>query len=270
VSTPLFRSEAVAAIDAVDRLDEAMTIVSARSAFALAALLVLIAVALAWAVFGTIPVTVTGHGVFIAGAGTARVVAADDGTIQTVDVAAGDHVVAGDVIARERTAGGDIIAVRSPQNGNVVELVAQATAFVRRGDPIAAIASGGGTLRAVVFVPVASDRHVTTGLTARVAPADIAATSGRAVRAVVAAVAAYPASADRIRSALQDDALAAQFPTATPVREVELDLETTPGGALLWSGAIGAITQPTGGTPCTATILVRSVHPIELVFARNQ
>jgi hypothetical protein len=269
-SEPIFRAEAVAAIDSVDRLDEAITIVSARSGLALTAILVLAAITLLWAVFGTIPVTVAGRGVFVAGSGTAHITAADDGTIQSIDVAVGENAWRGEAIARERTLNGQIVALRAPRDGTVVEITGRATVFVHRGDPVAGVAPTGAQLRAIVFVPVASDRHVEPGMPASVVPADVPQLSGRAVRAEVASVAPYPASADRIRNALADDALAAQFSTAVPVREVELQLLVGADGKLDWRGVFGAKAPPAGGTPCTATIQVQERHPIEIIFSRSQ
>jgi multidrug efflux pump subunit AcrA (membrane-fusion protein) len=262
VHDPIFRAEAVAAIDAVDRLDEAITIVSARSVLALSAILILVS--------GSIPVTVAGRGVFVAGSGTAQVSAPDDGTIQTVDVAVGQTILRGQALARERTPAGQIVALRAPQDGTVVEIAAAATVFVRRGDPIASVAPAGSALRAVVFVPVDTDRHVETGMSASIVPADVPALGGRAVRAQVVSVAPYPASVERIHNALQDDALAAQFSAAVPVREVQLELQRRPDGSLRWNGVVGAASPPAGGTPCTATIEVQQRHPIEIIFSRSQ
>jgi multidrug efflux pump subunit AcrA (membrane-fusion protein) len=267
---PIFRAEAVAAIDSVDRLDEAITIVSARSGLALTAILVLVAIALLWAIFGRIPVTVAGRGVFVAGSGTAHITAVDDGTIQSIDVAVGENVQPGEAIARERTQSGQIVALRAPRAGMVVEIAGRTTVFVHRGDPVASIAPSGAQLRAIVFVPVATDRHVDPGMPASVVPADVPQLSGRAVRAEVASVAPYPASADRIRNALQNDALAAQFSSAVPVREVQLQLLAGSDGNLVWRGIFGAKAPPAGGTPCTATIQVRERHPIEIIFSRSE
>lgn len=267
---PIFRAEAVAAIDSVDRLDEAITIVSARSGLALTAILVLAGVGVLWAIFGTIPVTITGRGVFVAGAGTAHITATDDGTIQSIDVAVGQSVLAGQAIARERTLGGQIVALRAPRAGSVVEIAGRPTVFVHRGDPVASVAPSGAQLRAIVFVPVATDRHVEPGMAASVVPADVPELSGRAVQAEVASVAPYPASADRIRNALQDDALAAQFSASVPVREVQLQLLVGSDGNLIWRGLFGAKASPAGGTPCTATIAVRERHPIEIIFSRSE
>jgi hypothetical protein len=105
---------------------------------------------------------------------------------------------------------------------------------------------------------------------ANVIPADVPSLSGRAVRAEVASVAPYPASPERIRAALQDDALAAQFAAAVPVREVQLKLLTAPDGKLVWQGFFGATAPPAGGTPCTAIVQVRQRHPIEIIFSRSQ
>jgi hypothetical protein len=266
---PLFRSEAVAAIDSVDRLDEAITIVSARSTLALAAILVMLAIAVVWAIFGTIPMTIEGRGVILAGSGIAQVIVTQDGTIATVEVAVGDTVVAGEAIARERTSSGKIVALRASRPGSVVEITRAAGVFVRSGDSVASVASAAG-LRAVVFVPVASDRRVEEGMTASVVPVDVPGLGGRGVRAQVVGVAPYPASAERIRSALQNDALAAQFASAEPVREVQLALQENPDGTLVWTG-LGSATAPVAaGTPCTATIQVQERHPIDIVFSRNQ
>ena len=260
----------MAAIDAVDRLDEAITIVSARSGLALMALLGLIAIALLWGLFGTIPVTVAGRGAFVAGAGTAHVTTADDGTIERMNVAVGDSVRTGEAIATQRTPNGKVVPLRAPRGGTVIEIAAPATTFVHRGQIVASVAPIGAQLHAIVFVPVDTDRHVEAGMTASVTPADVPEFSGRAVRAEVASVAPYPASADRIRNALQDDALVAQFSSAAPVREVQLKLLVGTDGKLVWQGLFGAKAAPTGGTPCTATIQVRERHPIEIIFSRSQ
>lgn len=269
-SEPIFRAEAVAAIDAVDRLDEAITIVSARSGIALTALLGLIAIALSWGFFGTIPVTVAGRGAFVSGSGAAHITAVDDGTIERIDVAVGDSVRVGQAIASERTPIGKIVALRAPRGGTVIEIAAPPTTFVHRGETVASVAPSGAELRAIVFVPVDTDRHVEPGMPASVTAADVPEFSGRAVRAEVANVAPYPASASRIRNALQDEALVAQFSAAVPVREVQLKLLAGSDGKLIWQGLFGAKAPPVGGTPCTATIQVRERHPIEIIFSRSQ
>jgi HlyD family secretion protein len=257
MNEPLFRSEAVAAIDSADRLDEAITIVSARSALALAAILVLVAIGVLWACLGTIPVTVEGRGVLVTGNGTAHISAIADGTIERVSIAVGDSVHRGEPIVRERTQYG-VLALRAPIAGTVIEITRQGSGFVHGGDVVASVAPP-GPMDAIIFVPVASERHVEVGMDASVVPADVPQLGGRGVRAQVVSVAPYPASADRIRNALQDDALAAQFSPEVAVREVRLELQQEgPGEALA------------GGTPCTATIRVHEMHPIELLFARSQ
>jgi hypothetical protein len=90
------------------------------------------------------------------------------------------------------------------------------------------------------------------------------------VRPRVLAVAGYPATATRIRNALQDDALAAQFSAAVPVREITLSLERDAEGGLVWNGLLGAGPVPAGGTPALARIVVRERHPLEIVFSESQ
>jgi hypothetical protein len=257
-------------MDSVARLDEAITIVSARSAVALAVLIVLVGAALAWGVFGSIPIVVEAHGVFVSGAGAAHIGAADDGTIEMVEASVGEAVKRGQAIARERVVSGQIVALRAPRDGTVIEIVGSSSLFVHRGDVIASIVPAGEPLHAVVFVPVAIDRRVEPGMAATIVPADTPSLGGRSVRAKVAAVAGYPATAARIRNALQDDALAAQFSAAEPVREITLALDRNADGSLAWNGLLGPGPVPAGGTPALARIIVRERHPLEIVFSESQ
>ena len=262
----LFREEAISAIDSVEKFDEAIGVVSSHSVLALAIIGGLLLLLIGWSVFGRIPVGLQGRGVIVAGSGIAPVVAAAEGTIIELPAHVGDTIPLGAAVARMRTTAGDIVALRAPVAGVLAQRSPQVGSFVRQGDAIATIEPAGANPTAVVFVPVETDRRVTVGLPVRLSPADARPDVFGFLRGHVTYAAPFPASADRIRAALQTDAVAAGFSPDIPMREVHIALDVDANGNLIWSGLQNAGRTLSPGMPCYATIVVEERPPISFVL----
>lgn len=266
----LFREKAVSSIDSVERFDEAIEIVSARSIFALGAIGVLLLLVSIWALFGRVPVGLQGRGVIVAGSGIQPVVSNAEGTLIALPGRVGDIVTQGSAVARLRTTGGDIIALRAPAAGRLAQRSPQIGSFVRSGDVVATVEPAGASPIAVIFVPVETDRRVALGMPVRLSPADARPDVFGFLRGHVIYAAPFPASADRIRAALQNDAVTATFSPDVPMREVHIALDVDPRGQLIWSGLRNAGRTLSPGTPCTATIVVEQRAPITFVLPQSQ
>ena len=266
----LFRERAVSAIDSVERFDEAIEIVSARSIIALASLGLLLFFVMVWSVFGRVPVGLQGRGVIVSGSGIAPVVASADGTLIDLPGRVGDDVARGAAVARMRTTAGDVIALRAPASGRLAQRSPLIGSFVRSGDAIATVEPVGAAPSAVVFVPVETDRHVAVGMPVRLSPADARPDVFGFLRGHVIYAAPFPATPDRIRAALQNDAVASNFLPSVPVREVHIALDIDQRGNLIWSGLQNARRTLSPGTPCYATIVVEQRAPISFVLPQTQ
>jgi hypothetical protein len=266
----LFRQKAVASIDSVERFDEAIVIVSSRSMFALGAIGVVILLIALWAVFGRVPVGLQGRGIVVAGSGIQPVVAVADGTLIALPGRVGDMVTQGAAIARLRTTSGDIVALRAPAAGKLAQRSAQMGSFIRSGDLVATVEPAGASPVAVIFVPVETDRRVAIGMPVRLSPADARPDVFGFLRGHVTYAAPFPASADRIKAALQNDAVAATFSADVPVREVHVALDVDRRGQLVWSGLRNAGRTLTPGTPCSATIVVEERAPVTFLLPQTQ
>jgi hypothetical protein len=265
----LFREEAISAIDSVEKFDEAIAVVSSHSVLALAIIGGLLFLLIGWSIFGRIPVGLQGRGVIVAGSGIAPVVAASEGTIIELPAHVGDTVPLGAAVARMRTTTGDIVALRAPVSGVLAQRSPQVGSFVRQGDAVATIEPAGASPTAVVFVPVETDRRVTVGLPVRLSPADARPDVFGFLRGHVIYAAPFPASADRIRAALQTDAVAAGFSPDVPMREVHIALDVDANGNLIWSGLQNAGRTLSPGMPCYATIVVEDRPPISFVLPQT-
>ena len=157
-----------------------------------------------------------------------------------------------------RTTGGDIVALRAPVTGRLAQRSPQFGSFLRAGDPVATIEPAGASPTAIVFVPVDTDRRVAAGMPVRLSPADARPDVFGFLRGHVTYAAPFPASADRIKAALQNDAVAAGFSPEVPLREVHIALDVDADGNLIWSGLQNAGRTFRRGRPATPRSLSKS------------
>jgi hypothetical protein len=266
----LFREKAISSIDSVERFDEAIDIVSSRGVLALGAIGLLLFFVMVWAIFGRVPIGLEGRGVIVPGSGVQLVVATADGTLIELPGQVGDVVPEGAAVARMRTTSGDIVALRSPAGGKLAQRSPALGSFVRAGDAVATIEPVGAAAAAVVFVPVETDRRVAVGMPVRLSPADARPDVFGFLRGHVTYAAPFPASSDRIKAAIQNDAVASSFSPEVPVREVHVALDVDAQGNLIWSGLQNAHRALSPGTPCDATIVVEQRAPIGFVLPQTQ
>ncbi len=96
----VFRKVSIERLSSPEQLDQLMQVTTPRSWVALFALCGLLAAAVFWGVFGTIPTRVQGMGVLIKTGGVYDVVPLSSGQITDISVRTGDLVREGQVIAR--------------------------------------------------------------------------------------------------------------------------------------------------------------------------
>jgi HlyD family secretion protein len=99
MSRPMFRQESLDQASSPDELDRLYTLIPFRAWVPLGCLAVVLAVALVWAVFGSIPDTVEGAGVLVNPGRVRGLQSAYGGQVVELRVRAGQVVAAGDVLA---------------------------------------------------------------------------------------------------------------------------------------------------------------------------
>lgn len=94
-----YRQAALDRLSNPDQLDQLLEVTRPRAWVALIGVWLLIGVALAWSVFGRLPVTITGTGILLSAAGLREVEAQGSGVVRTLAVRTGDLIQAGALIA---------------------------------------------------------------------------------------------------------------------------------------------------------------------------
>ncbi|MHB8157173.1 MAG: NHLP bacteriocin system secretion protein [Desulfocucumaceae bacterium] len=96
----LFRKVSLDKLSSPEQLDKLITVTTPKAWLSLLAIGFILAAAVVWGVFGSIPTKISGQGILIKGGGIFNVVHSAIGQITDIRVAAGDRVKAGDVVAR--------------------------------------------------------------------------------------------------------------------------------------------------------------------------
>lgn len=100
MSNPLYRKQALRRFSSPERTDHLLQITGNWAWLALVALIAVIASALAWSIFATVPTNVTGSGIVLLDMeGTSAVVAKEAGALTEIVAPPGTYVRKGDVIA---------------------------------------------------------------------------------------------------------------------------------------------------------------------------
>src|SRR5262245_20043302 len=163
VQQTVFREQALERLSSPEQLDQVMQVTPLRGWLALLALAGLLAAAVMWGVFGSIPIEVNAQGLLLSQQGIRRLVAPSDGGV-TAHLRGGDVAHKGDAVVRLRDANGQEVDVASEQDGIVVETYVHTGYPVQAGSPVANIEPSAGGLEAVLMVPATDAKNIQPGM----------------------------------------------------------------------------------------------------------
>lgn len=263
-----FRHNALRRISSPEQLDQMLRVTLPRRWLGLVALLLLIAATVVWSAVATVPTTLGGPGYLLPLGGLRAVQAPASGTVGSLTVATGSHVVAQEPIGTIVDAAGKTVPVLAPETGVLTETDTVAHAYVSAGSRLGLVQPVGWPLVVYAYVPtdVAADLrpgtevHVSFG-------AGIGQAFGFATGRVQS-VSQFPATAERLQFILQDSSTIASVRKLGPSNEVAIAMDgsaTTPSG-LVWGSGDGPPGPLPAGLPSKVTFIIGTHHPIDNVL----
>jgi multidrug efflux pump subunit AcrA (membrane-fusion protein) len=265
----LFREEAMDKMLSPDELDRLMPVTSPRGWLALIGLLALVAAAVVWGVFGTIPVQLSGDkGILLGGDSRSQAVSQISGLVTDVRVKIGDDVQEGQVLARVGFAGGAETDVVSLFDGRVDEILIEKGVLLERGQSVAVIKERYEPLQAFVFVPGEQSKQLKKGMQVHVLPSTVKAEEHGFIQGEVTSVSKFPVTEVGMYLLLENQSLVDELRTGSNQYRVDIKLlkdPSTPSG-FKWSSSQGPPFSITRGTLCTATFVLGEERPVNLVL----
>ena len=264
----LFRDEAVDKMLSPDELDRLMRVVDPRGWLALVGLLALVVPAALWALLGTIPDERSADdGILLHRDALHAVVSQTSGLVTDVEVETGDTVTAGQVLIHLRTEDGAEAEVVTLFGGEVVDVPVGKGMLVDRGEQVAVVEQGDEPLQAVFFVPAEDGKQLRPGMQVHVAPSTSKTEEFGYLQGVVLSVSQLPVTQGDMLKLLQYQSLVDTLRVGTNQLQVSVGLQedpTTPSG-FRWSSSRGPQAPLVHGTPATATFVLGTQHPVDLV-----
>lgn len=261
----LFRERAVQHASQSERLDAMLQVTDLRGWIGLAGGFLVVAAIAVWSLFGSVPIKIAATGILVPTSGIESIVAENGGIVTEVP-AIGAHVAARSVIATLRS-GSRIIALRSARGGTVMTTLVARGSFVSPGTPVAAIAPERERVTATLFVPIAQGELVRPGMPVEISPDTFPRNAYGWLLGSVIRVNTFPAPFEHLAAIVPNRALIAQLTGNQAVVEVSASLQSNPNArsGLAWSTGTGPDAKVAAGTPCTASIVVSRVHPLQLL-----
>ena len=252
-----------------DELDRLMRVTDPRGWLALIALFALVAAAVVWGVFGTIPVQVSGdEGVLLGGDSRSQAVSQTSGLVTDLRVEIGDRVQEGQVLARVRPNEGAETDVVSLFDGRVDEILIEEGMFLESGQSIAVVKERFEPLQAFVFVPGEQGKQLEKGMQVHVLPSTVKAEEYGLIQGEVTSVSKFPVTEVGMFLLLENQSLVDELRTGRNQHRVDVKLlkdQSTPSG-FEWSSSQGPPFAITRGTLCTATFVLGEERPVNLVL----
>lgn len=159
-------------------------------------------------------------------------------------------------------------AVLSPVAGVVIDIDTNIGSKVDATTAIATIASIGGGMDAVIFVPAVDGKRIKANMRTLISPANVKREEYGSMVGQVLSVSEYPTNAKSMLALLQNQELVDKFTKeGAPVAvRVQLQHDATSKSGLQWTSSKGPNMIITPGTIVTSLITVREEPPLALVI----
>lgn len=269
----LYRKSALEKISSPEQLDKALTVTSAYSWIALAAVTLIVVATIVWSIIGTIPVTVTTAGIVASPVSTNAVYTPESGSVTSVLVYPGSALRIGDPVASYKTGNGDVKTICSDQVGTVTEVLAKSGDAITQGNDIIRVSPKANSDQIIVcYVQLSDAKKIERGMQVSVSLSSAESQTYGHMLARVINIDSYVSSNRGMAYVLgTDNNLASTFQRdggAVVAVTCELYPDPTTASGYYWSNDKGAKLDVTNGSLVSAKVIVEEVRPITKLFSK--
>ncbi len=263
----VFRQSALDRLAAPEELDKMVQVTDRRGWIALTGLISIVAVALGWSIFSSIPIMMRGSGILIRQDGVQEIKTAETGLVSALRVKAGDSVQTGQEIAVLRTAGGEV-SIKSNYTGKILEVMAQKEGGLKADSAVARVEVTGQPLRGLILIPLVEGKRLLPGAEVQISPSNVLPQEYGYLLGKVTYVSQYPVTTESLMAELKSRELVGMLASGGPLIRADVELESDPRSAsgYKWSTSKGPPNPVSNGTLFLASLVVGQQRPISLVL----
>jgi len=252
-----FRNQALRSLESAEDLDEAARLVPVTAWLAAVAAALVIAVAGCWAVFATVPRTVSAQGVLTHSAGVSTLTAGKPGQVVTVWVHPAQRVNQGQPLYTVSDEDGTQRNVLAPWPALVVNRLISSGQWLRPETPVVALERlDSEKLEAAVYVDAATAPSIRPGMAVRLEARAVSVSDYGTFGGIVSEVGEFPETAESLRAFLGTARDVNAMLASGPVVRVVIALDQ-----IRWSKAAPPF-ELASQSDLSATITLAHEHPI--------
>ena len=273
----IYRKSLIEKMSNPEQLDKAISITSAYSWIALAAVALLIAAVVVWSVVGTLPDTLTAAGVITSSDSVGAVFSDTAGVVKQVHIKGGEKFSAGDKLVTVEDGTGKTVDITADESGTATHILvtdfdtAAEGAYVLPGQEVIRFTPDIDVDSVVVcYVPIVQAQQLKSGMTAQVTPAS-SGSQQLHMQGEIISVSSHAANVSYVGYVLgtSDNQLAGALIGGEPVAQVVIKLkkDSTSENGYYWTNEKGKSVSVPAGSIISAKVITAERHPISKLFS---
>lgn len=270
-----FRKGVVDKLSSPEQLDQLMVVVRPKAWITLLGLLLLVIAAIIWAIWGEVPVEVSGRGIILTERGLFGISSSESGIVAEIPVKLGDWLKKDTVVLRVYRGEEEKdkpIEIYAYQAGRLAELNVAVGDYLQVGQLIGFGEYGleeGENLVCRAYFPASIGEKISVGMEGKIALENIDTEVYGFLLGKVSFVSEFPASDRDLIQVLRNPQLVnfmkQDKPTVISVHLIPIKNPNTPSG-YAWTSGIGPKEYVKSGSLCAVKIITQKKRPISYLF----
>lgn len=264
----LFRKSALERLASPEQLDKTIVITSPLSWLSIIGVAIIIVSFIAWSFVGTLPTTVSSHGVIVGSENVIDIHSKYSGEIVQYYIKEGNNVKIGDKIADIKVSENIIETLLSTQNGTVSQMLYKENDYINKYDNIIRLSPQEENV-VLCYIPVETGKSIKEGQEVIISPMAVDEQRYGHMEAVVLSVDDYITSSEDIKKHLgNNEELSNIFLSDTVLTSVVCTIkkDNNTASGYYWSSFNGGDIKITDGTICNVKIITDESAPISKLF----
>ena len=155
--------------------------------------------------------------------------------------------------------------IRSPVRGKILNLIVKPGDIIKEYEAIAVIESPDETMEAVMYIPLAADKTIEPSMDVQISPSTARKDLYGFIPGKIKSVDVFPETRESMMKVIGNEELVSMFLSRGPSMEVHVELSCDANRELKWSSDRGG-PHIYSGTLCRGTVILKKIHPLDLLF----
>jgi HlyD family secretion protein len=163
--------------------------------------------------------------------------------------------------------------IKSPVRGKILDIIVKPGNIVKEYDTIAIIEPLDETVEAIIYIPLSTGKKIEPTMEVQISPAIARRDLYGFISGKIKSVDIFPETRESMMKVIGNEELVNMFLSYGPSMEIHVELPcdvNTESGFKWSSGRGGPPFKICSGTLCRGTVILKKIHPVNLLFPSTE